>query len=105
MWPPNSRYDPQWQWIRKTASSILAVGQYLAVVSTATGIAYGVMAYERETSKREQERISAAWSLIADTKSRGQGNLGLNEALQSLNDRGVDLSRIQLPNAYLAKVN
>jgi uncharacterized protein YjbI with pentapeptide repeats len=66
---------------------------------------YGVLAFDREQNNREQERISRAWSLVADSKAQDQGNLGLNEALQALNRRNIDLGRIQLKRTYLSKVN
>jgi uncharacterized protein YjbI with pentapeptide repeats len=87
-----------WTWIK-------SVGEFLAVISTATGIIYGVIAFDKERGDRERERISRAWSLVSDTKVPGQGNLGLNEALQILNHRGIDLGRVHLPKTYLSKVN
>lgn len=50
---------------------------------------------------REEDRINRAWSLVAAAKEEGAGNVGLIEALQTLNERGIDLSNIRLPGAYL----
>jgi hypothetical protein len=92
-------------WIRSLAENVLKAGAFLAVISTASGIIYGVVAFERERGDRERERISRAWSLISDVKSQDQGNLGLSEALQALNQRQIDLSRVRLSKTYLSKVN
>ena len=92
-------------WIRSLAGNILQAGAYLAVISTAFGIVYGVVAFERERGDRERERISRAWSLISDVKIQDQGNLGLSEALEALNGRSIDLSRVRLSKTYLSKVN
>jgi uncharacterized protein YjbI with pentapeptide repeats len=93
------------KWTKGLGTRVLHTGQFLAVISTATGIVYGVLAFERERNDREQERISRAWNLVSDIKARGQGNLGLNEALQALNRRNIDLGRIQLKDTYLSKIN
>ena len=89
--------------VEKIGRTVLAAGSFLAVISTASGIIYGVFAFERERESREHERISAAWKTISDPQAEST-NLGLNEALEQLNSRSIDLSRVRLPKAYLSKV-
>jgi hypothetical protein len=58
-----------------------------------------------ERVNREEDRINRAWSLVAAAKVEGTGNVGLIEALETLASRGINLSQIKLPGAYLAGVH
>jgi uncharacterized protein YjbI with pentapeptide repeats len=96
-----ARSMSSWSSLEKIGRAVLATGSFLAVISTASGIIYGVFAFEREREGRERERISAAWKTISDYQAANT-NLGLNEALEQLNSRAIDLSLIHLPGAYLS---
>jgi len=92
-----------WTASHKIGRKIIAAGRFLAIISTASGIIYGVFAFEQERESRERERISAAWKTISDPQA-ANSNLGLSVALVQLNSRDIDLSRVHLPGAYLSKV-
>ena len=47
------------------------------------------------------ERINHAWSLVAVARETGVGNVGLINALETLNAEKVDMSEIELRAAYL----
>jgi uncharacterized protein YjbI with pentapeptide repeats len=56
-----------------------------------------------DLQNREEDRVNRAWSLVAAAKEV-EGNLGLIEALETLNARKIDMSQLQAPKTYLFNV-
>ena len=52
---------------------------------------------------RRAERHRQAWSVIAQAAIT-QANIGLNDAMETLNNDGVSLKRLRLPQAWLEGV-
>jgi hypothetical protein len=65
----------------------------------------GVVALALDIENREEDRINRAWTLIAAAKADSTGNIGLRDALETLNSRRISLGRIQVPGADLQGVN
>jgi hypothetical protein len=118
--PPHRWIGARLDWLFSRPSELLhrsATARFLieaiAALAILIGIAAAVMTAiqlqidleerEEDRSNREEDRINNAWSLVASAV-QVQGNVGLIEALQSLNARHIDMSRLQMPNAYLFKV-
>jgi uncharacterized protein YjbI with pentapeptide repeats len=80
--------------------------ELIAVAAILTGIIAAILTafqFQMELENREEDRVNRAWSLIAAAK-QVQGNVGLIEALETLNARQIDMSRLELPGAYLSGV-
>jgi uncharacterized protein YjbI with pentapeptide repeats len=56
--------------------------------------------FRLELDNREEDRVNRAWSLVAAAKEV-QGNVGLIEALETLNTRNININQLQAPKAYL----
>lgn len=54
-----------------------------------------------DLQNREEDRINRAWTLVASVKPHSTGNIGLGDALQVLNERGISLTDIHVPGGYL----
>jgi uncharacterized protein YjbI with pentapeptide repeats len=95
-------------WVGKLIFRFQRTIQFFTLMSAAISITYGVthavLTYDRERTELERDRISRAWGIVAQIKTQGQSNLGLTEAIETINQRNVDLAQIQLGRTYLSKV-
>ena len=79
----------------------------IAGLALLIGIGAAVLAafqFRLELENREEDRVNRAWSLVAAAKEV-EGNVGLIEALETLNSREIDLSSLQAPKAYLRGIS
>jgi len=77
-------------------SSLEVGGAALAIVA--------VLSYLNDRQAREEAIVNSAWGLVAAAKEEETGNVGLISALETLHVRGIDLSRANLPGAYLREL-
>jgi len=68
---------------------------------TLAGVLITVAGFWYDRSARVENRVHQAWTLVA---SNDGGNIGLIEALEFLNDKGIDISSLDLSNAHLHAV-
>jgi uncharacterized protein YjbI with pentapeptide repeats len=91
-----TRPQAWWQGVPAWRFTLEVGGAVLALI--------GLVAFLLDLQNREEERVNRAWSLVAAAKVEGTGNVGLIEALETLASRGIDLSQVKLPGAYLVRV-
>jgi hypothetical protein len=82
-------------WLHQSATL-----RFLAEFMAAVALVIALVGFWLEVQNREEDRVNRAWSLVAAAKEV-QGNVGLIEALEMLNARRIDMSRLEMPSAYL----
>jgi hypothetical protein len=111
--PPHRWMGAGFDWLSSRPSALFhrsATARLLLEVIAGLAILVGIAAailtafqFQLELENREEDRVNRAWSLIAAAKEV-QGNIGLIEALETLNARRIDMSRLEMPGAYLEGV-
>lgn len=81
----------------KTTQAVINLFNLLGVTVAGIGIYF---AYK----SLDEQRVAAAWSLIATARTQDAGNIGLINALQALAERDTRLDRLKLQGAHLAKI-
>jgi uncharacterized protein YjbI with pentapeptide repeats len=111
---PLGRWIGAWlDWLLSRPSALLHqsatmrfLAEFIAGMAILVGIAAAILTafqFQLELENREEDRVNRAWSLVAAAKEV-QGNVGLIEALETLNVRGIDMSRLEIPGTYLLEV-
>jgi Pentapeptide repeats (8 copies) len=111
--PPHRWMGAGFDWLSSRPSALFhrsATARLLLEVIAGLAILVGIAAailtafqFRLELENREEDRVNRAWSLVAAAKEV-QGNIGLIEALETLNARRIDMSRLEMPGAYLEGV-
>jgi hypothetical protein len=111
--PPHRWMGAGFDWLSSRPSALFhrsATARLLLEVIAGLAILVGIAAailtafqFQLELENREEDRVNRAWSLVAAAKEV-QGNIGLIEALETLNARRIDMSRLEMPGAYLEGV-
>jgi hypothetical protein len=111
--PPHRWIGAGFDWLSSRPSALFhrsATARLLLEVIAGLAILVGIAAailtafqFQLELENREEDRVNRAWSLVAAAKEV-QGNIGLIEALETLNARRIDMSRLEMPGAYLEGV-
>jgi uncharacterized protein YjbI with pentapeptide repeats len=101
---PYERWIGAWlDWLLSRPSALLhqsATACFLAEFLAAVAIVIALIGFWLDLQNREEDRVNRAWSLVATAKEV-QGNVGLIEALETLNSRSINMSQLQVPKAYL----
>jgi uncharacterized protein YjbI with pentapeptide repeats len=109
-WEPYDRTDRQraawFEWLSAQPAALFrrsATFRLFAELAAVGAVFAGVVGLWHDFDRREEDRINTAWALVADAK-QVEGNVGLGRALETLNNRGADLSALQAPKTYLPRV-
>jgi hypothetical protein len=104
---PLGRWMGSWlDWLFSRPSALLhqsATVRFLAEFIAGVAIVIALVGFWLDLQNREEDRVNRAWSLVAAAKEV-EGNLGLIEALETLNARNIGMSQLQAPKTYLSKV-
>jgi hypothetical protein len=104
---PLGRWIGAWlDWLSSRPSALLhqsATARSLTELIAALAIIIALAGFWFDLQNREEDRVNRAWSLVAAAKEV-QGNVGLIEALETLNARNISMNQLQAPKAFLYDV-